>query len=63
MQTQAKAVAFPQPAEAAREELLLLPNAAVSLGWDAHEVWRTRIKAVRDARLSSNPVARETGAS
>jgi hypothetical protein len=58
MQTQAKSVAFPRPAEATHEELLLLPTAAATFGWDAHEVWRTRIKAVCDARLSSNPVAR-----
>jgi hypothetical protein len=61
MQSQAKSVALPQPAQAAHEECF--PNAAVSFGWDAHEVWRTRIKAASDARLSSNPLAREIGAS
>jgi hypothetical protein len=60
MQTQTRSVALPQPAEAANEELLPLPDAAESFGWDAHEVWRTRIKAVRDARVSLSPVARET---
>ena len=60
MPTQSLSATFPQSADAANEEVLLLPDAAVSDGWDAYEVWRTRIKAVRDARLSSNTVARET---
>jgi hypothetical protein len=36
---------FPRPAKAANEEFLLPVLRAKTTGWDAFEVWRTRIKA------------------
>jgi hypothetical protein len=40
---------FPRPAKAANEDFALpvMPEKAAS-GWDAYEVWRTRIKALQD---------------
>jgi hypothetical protein len=60
MQIQPESAARSYPSEAANEEILLLRDAAVSVGWDPHEIWRTRIKAVYEAHLSSNLVACET---
>jgi hypothetical protein len=36
---------FPRPAKAANEEFLPVLREAASSGWNAYEVWRTRIKA------------------
>jgi hypothetical protein len=36
---------FPRPAKAANEEFLPVLREKASFGWDAYEVWRTRIKA------------------
>jgi hypothetical protein len=36
---------FPRPAKAANEEFLPVLKEKESSGWDAYEVWRTRIKA------------------
>jgi len=36
---------FPRPAKAANEEFLPVLREKASAGWDAYEVWRTRIKA------------------
>ncbi len=36
---------FPRPAKAANEEFLPVLRAKASTGWNAYEVWRTRIKA------------------
>lgn len=39
---------FPRPAKAANEDFApVVPDRAAS-GWDAYEVWRTRIKALQD---------------
>lgn len=40
---------FPRPAKAANEDFALpvIPEKAAA-GWDAYEVWRTRIKALQD---------------
>jgi hypothetical protein len=35
---------FPRPAKAANEEFLPVLREKASAGWDAYEVWRTRIK-------------------
>jgi hypothetical protein len=35
---------FPRPAKAANEEFLPVLKEKVTTGWDAYEVWRTRIK-------------------
>ena len=39
---------FPRPAKAANEEFLPVLNEKAPSGWDAYEVWRTRIKAPQD---------------
>ena len=39
---------FPRPAKAANEEFLPVLKEASPQGWNAYEVWRTRIKAVQD---------------
>ncbi len=40
---------FPRPAKAANEEFVpTTAEKAVASGWDAYEVWRTRIKALQD---------------
>jgi hypothetical protein len=36
---------FPRPAKAANEEFVPVLNEKVSRGWDAYEVWRTRVKS------------------
>ena len=36
---------FPRPAKAANEEFLPVLMEKASVGWNAYEVWRTRIKA------------------
>jgi len=36
---------FPRPAKAANEEFVPTLRETASLGWNAYEVWRTRIKA------------------
>jgi len=40
---------FPRPAKAANEDFTpLIPEAKVTFGWDAYEVWRTRIKILQE---------------
>jgi hypothetical protein len=39
---------FPRPAKAANEEFAPVIAEKAASGWDAYEVWRTRIKAVQD---------------
>jgi hypothetical protein len=39
---------FPRPAKAANEEFLPVLREKQPDGWDAYEVWRTRIKALQD---------------
>jgi hypothetical protein len=36
---------FPRPTKAANEEFLPVLREKASVGWNAYEVWRTRIKA------------------
>jgi hypothetical protein len=43
---------FPRPAKAANEEFLPVLREKAS-GWDAYEVWRTRIKAEQLKNASS----------
>jgi hypothetical protein len=41
---------FPRPAKAANEDFALpVVTEKAAPGWDAYEVWRTRIKAVQDS--------------
>ena len=35
---------FPRPAKAANEEFVPALSPDISRGWDAYEVWRTRVK-------------------
>jgi len=44
---------FPRPAKAANEEFLPVLKEA-SPGWNAYEVWRTRIKAEQHKKQSAN---------
>jgi hypothetical protein len=39
---------FPRPAKAANEEFAPVVTEKAASGWDAYEVWRTRIKALQD---------------
>ena len=39
---------FPRPAKAANEEFLPILKEAAPQGWNAYDVWRTRIKAVQE---------------
>jgi hypothetical protein len=39
---------FPRPAKAANEEFAPVVTQKAPFGWDAYEVWRTRIKAYQD---------------
>jgi hypothetical protein len=39
---------FARPAKAANEEFLPVLKEKVSSGWNAYEVWRTRIKPQQD---------------
>jgi hypothetical protein len=39
---------FPRPAKAANEEFGPVVKEKSSPGWDAYEVWRTRIKAFQE---------------
>jgi hypothetical protein len=39
---------FPRPAKAANEEFALLAKEIAAPGWDAYEVWRTRIKPLQE---------------
>lgn len=39
---------FPRPAKAANEEFGAVAKEKSSAGWDAYEVWRTRIKALQE---------------
>jgi hypothetical protein len=39
---------FPRPAKAANEEFVPALNDNASRGWDAYEVWRTRVKVQQD---------------
>jgi hypothetical protein len=43
---------FPRPAKAANEEFLPVLRAKAT-GWDAYEVWRTRIKAEQQKNTDS----------
>jgi hypothetical protein len=45
---------FPRPAKAANEEFLPVLREKASAGWDAYEVWRTRIKAEQQKSHSSS---------
>ena len=48
-------ITFPRPAKAANEEFVpAVADKAVS-GWDAYEVWRTRIKALQDPPSRTTP--------
>ena len=58
MQSQTESAAIPPPTEASNDEFLPRRSQAVPSGWNAHEVWRTRIKAVHDARVALVLVAR-----
>jgi len=44
---------FPRPTKAANEEFLPVLREKASFGWDAYEVWRTRIKAEQRKSASS----------
>jgi len=39
---------FPRPGKAANEEFLPVLKETLSSGWDAYEVWRTRIKPLQE---------------
>ena len=39
---------FPRPAKAANDEFAPVAEHKVAAGWDAYEVWLTRIKALQD---------------
>jgi hypothetical protein len=39
---------FPRPAKAANEEFVPVDKELAASGWDAYEVWRTRIKAYQE---------------
>ena len=39
---------FPRPATAANEEFVPFVKEEIASGWDAYEVWRTRIKALQE---------------
>ena len=44
---------FPRPAKAANEEFApTAQNEKVSSGWDAYEVWRTRVKSQEKTQRS-----------
>ncbi len=57
MQIQVEALTmFPRAPKAANEEFVTVDRVqeqAVVSGWDAYEVWRTRIKAVQTAPRTS----------
>ena len=54
MQTHNNELAIlPQPAAAANEELSSIQRKEASSGWNAYEIWRTRIKSVYDSRGAS----------
>jgi len=44
---------FPRPAKAANEEFLPVVREKASPGWDAYEVWRTRVKAQPQKNLDA----------
>ncbi len=46
---------FPRPAKAANEEFLPVLRAKAT-GWDAYEVWRTRIKVEQQKSTDSSRV-------
>jgi hypothetical protein len=49
-------ITFPRPAKAANEEFAPVVVAEkVASGWDAYEVWRTRIKALQDPLSRTTP--------
>lgn len=49
MKTRVEALAlFPSPARAANEDFAPVTQEAAPSGWNAYEVWRTRIKALQD---------------
>ena len=50
MQIQTEPADLPRPPQSPNED-------AARFGWDAREVWRTRIKAVYDARVALRLVA------
>ncbi len=39
---------FPRPAKAANEDFAAVVAEKATFGWDAYEVWRTRIKPLQD---------------
>ena len=45
---------FPRPAKAANEEFLPVLRPKASVGWNAYEVWRTRIKAEQQKNSDSS---------
>jgi hypothetical protein len=45
---------FPRPAKAANEEFLPVLKEKVSTGWNAYDVWRTRIKPLQE-KPTRNP--------
>lgn len=45
---------FHRPSKAANDEFLPVLKERASPGWNAYEVWRTRIKAKQDAPKNSS---------
>jgi hypothetical protein len=48
-------ITFPRPAKAANEEFVPVIAEKAASGWDAYEVWRTRIKALQDPPSRTAP--------
>jgi hypothetical protein len=48
-------ITFPRPAKAANEEFVAVVTDKAASGWDAYEVWRTRIKALQDPPSRTTP--------
>jgi len=46
---------FPRPAQAANEEFGPVPRDGAASGWNAYEVWRTRIKTRQRNQPSRTP--------
>lgn len=59
MQTEPELVALPHPEAAANEDFLPRRHGAAFPGWNAYDVWRVRIKAVLDSRVSSRLLAHD----
>jgi len=49
---------FPRPGKAANEEYVPVLKEQASQGWNAYEVWRTRIKAAMPELTQRTPVTR-----